>query len=118
MNHIKSQLKKIVLLNALILILFSSCNEKKKEEADETKSENEIALTKTQYKTIGIETGKIESKNLNSAIKASGYTTVPPTKQSQRIHLDKWSGKRYLCFRRYLCNKRKNSRNYSKLRSN
>ncbi|AND63570.1 efflux transporter periplasmic adaptor subunit [Flavobacterium covae] len=78
MNHIKSQLKKIVLLNALILILFSSCNEKKKEEADETKSENEIALTKTQYKTIGIETGKIESKNLNSAIKASGYTTVPP----------------------------------------
>ncbi|RVU89869.1 efflux RND transporter periplasmic adaptor subunit [Flavobacterium columnare] len=78
MNHIKSQLKFFLLLNIFVLVLFSSCKENKKEDSHEKKSENEVALTKAQYKTIGIETGKIESKNLNSAIKASGYTTVPP----------------------------------------
>ncbi len=65
----------------LFSILFSinSCGEKKTEEAhEEEKSETEIALTEAQFKTIGIETGSIEMKNLNTVIKANGYTAVPP----------------------------------------
>ncbi|MFK7115257.1 efflux RND transporter periplasmic adaptor subunit [Flavobacterium oreochromis] len=78
MNNIQSQFKKFLLLNTFFLILLSSCKDNKKEESQEEIPENEIALTKMQYKTIGIQTGNIENKNLNSSIKASGYTTVPP----------------------------------------
>ena len=35
-------------------------------------------MTEAQFKTIGIETGGIEMKNLNTVIKANGYTAVPP----------------------------------------
>ena len=35
-------------------------------------------MTEAQFKTIGIETGSIEMKNLNTVIKANGYTAVPP----------------------------------------
>jgi cobalt-zinc-cadmium efflux system membrane fusion protein len=65
----------------LFSFLFSlnSCNDKKTEEAkEEEKSETEVALTEAQFKTIGIETGNIEMKNLNTVIKANGYTAVPP----------------------------------------
>jgi cobalt-zinc-cadmium efflux system membrane fusion protein len=31
-----------------------------------------------QFKTVGIETGSVENRNLNLVIKANGYTTVPP----------------------------------------
>ncbi|MDD2985522.1 efflux RND transporter periplasmic adaptor subunit [Flavobacterium sp.] len=69
---------KIFLLSSFLLIL-NSCGEKKTEEAhEEEKSETEVALTKTQFETVGIETGSIEMKNLNTIIKANGYTTVPP----------------------------------------
>lgn len=56
-----------------------SCNDKKTEEVhEEEKSETEVALSQNQIKTIGIETGVIEMKNLNTVIKANGYTAVPP----------------------------------------
>ncbi|TDE50076.1 efflux RND transporter periplasmic adaptor subunit [Flavobacterium sp. GT3P67] len=56
-----------------------SCNNKKTEEVkEEEKSENEVALTATQFKTVGIEFGIVENRNLNTVIKANGYTTVPP----------------------------------------
>ena len=59
--------------------LLTSCGEKKtKETHEEEKSETEVALTEAQFKTIGIETGGIEMKNLNTVIKANGYTAVPP----------------------------------------
>jgi cobalt-zinc-cadmium efflux system membrane fusion protein len=62
-----------------ILFTLNSCGEKKTEEAhEEEKSETEVALTEAQFKTIGIETGSIEMKNLNTVIKANGYTAVPP----------------------------------------
>ena len=79
MKNIKSKSKFFLILNTLVLILFTSCGEKKTEEThEEEKSETEVALTEAQFKTIGIETGTIEMKNLNTVIKANGYTAVPP----------------------------------------
>lgn len=65
---------------ASLFFSLSSCNDKKVEGAshEEEKSENEVALTQVQFKTVGIETGSVENKNLNLVIKANGYTTVPP----------------------------------------
>lgn len=64
---------------AFCLFLTTSCNDRKvEEEHEEKKSENEVALTAAQFKTVGIETGSIENRNLNKVIKANGYTTVPP----------------------------------------
>ena len=74
-----------LVLNYNLLFLSScfffltSCGEKKTEETQAAeKSETEVALTEVQFKTIGIETGSIEMKNLNTVIKANGYTAVPP----------------------------------------
>ena len=81
---IKSNHKLIFFFNLSILfsILFVlfSCGEKKTEEAghEEEKSENQVALTAAQFKTVGVEIGTIENRNLNLVIKANGYTTVPP----------------------------------------
>lgn len=67
------------LVAALLLI---SCNDKKTQEpaAHENAAEEktEVALSRDQYQTIGIETGAVENRNLNAVIKANGYTTVPP----------------------------------------
>jgi cobalt-zinc-cadmium efflux system membrane fusion protein len=61
------------------LLILVSCGKKEPAaEHEEEKSETEVALTETQAKTIGIETGNIEMKNLNTIIKANGYTAVPP----------------------------------------
>ena len=81
---IKSNHKLIIFFNLSILfsILFVlfSCGEKKTEESghEEEKSENQVALTAAQFKTVGVEIGTIENRNLNLVIKANGYTTVPP----------------------------------------
>ena len=77
MKTIKNKSKALILIS-FIMILFS-CNDKKTEETiEEEKPENEVALTEKQFKTIGIETGSIEMKNLNTVIKSNGYTAVPP----------------------------------------
>ena len=72
---------------SLLLIVYSvllSCNEKKTEEThEEEKSQTEVSLTASQYKTIGIETGFVENRNLNKVIKANGYTTVPPQNSAE-----------------------------------
>ena len=79
MKNIKSKFKISVLLNTFVLILLASCNEKKAAETqEEEKPENEVTLTATQFKTVGIEIGSVENRNLNLVIKANGYTTVPP----------------------------------------
>jgi membrane fusion protein, heavy metal efflux system len=80
MKNIKSKFKFFLLLNTLFIILLASCQDKKNEEDghEEEKSENEVALTAIQFKTVGIQTGSIENRNLNLVIKANGYTTVPP----------------------------------------
>ena len=74
-----SKFKYYFLLLSSFFFLLTSCGEKKTEEThEEEKSETEVALTEAQFKTIGIETGTIEMKNLNTVIKANGYTAVPP----------------------------------------
>jgi len=71
----------IILCTAALLLV--SCNEKKaaetpQEESHTDEEQTEVALTQDQYKTVGIETGVLENRNLNAVIKANGYTTVPP----------------------------------------
>jgi cobalt-zinc-cadmium efflux system membrane fusion protein len=81
MKNIKNIMnsKLFLLPIAFCLLIMASCNDKKTEEAhEEEKPENEVALTQTQFKTIGIKFGTIENRNLNTVIKANGYTTVPP----------------------------------------
>ncbi|MEP6929637.1 MAG: efflux RND transporter periplasmic adaptor subunit [Flavobacterium sp.] len=64
---------------AFLLLFLTSCNDKKAEEVhEEEKSENEVTLTAVQFKTVGIQFGNVENRNLNTIIKANGYTTVPP----------------------------------------
>lgn len=74
------KIKATLLLLASCSLLFTSCGDKKTEEAghEEEKSENEVALTAIQFKTVGIQTGSLENRNLNLVIKANGYTAVPP----------------------------------------
>jgi len=83
-----SQSSQRILAYSLLLIAYSgiliSCNEKKTEEApEEEKSQTEVALNESQYKTVGIETGIVENRNLNKIIKANGYTTVPPQNSAE-----------------------------------
>ncbi|QSB25794.1 efflux RND transporter periplasmic adaptor subunit [Flavobacterium sp. CLA17] len=82
MKNIKNTSNRFILLLfpvALFLLFLTSCNEKKAEEIhEEEESENEVALTAVQFKTVGIQFGNVENRNLNTIIKANGYTTVPP----------------------------------------
>ncbi|SCY52220.1 membrane fusion protein, cobalt-zinc-cadmium efflux system [Flavobacterium anhuiense] len=69
---------------ACLAVTLISCSEKKTEEPqEEEKSTTEVALTVSQYKTVGIETGFVEDRNLNKVIKANGYTTVPPQNSAE-----------------------------------
>ncbi|MEN2488246.1 efflux RND transporter periplasmic adaptor subunit [Flavobacterium sp. B11] len=69
---------------ALFAVTLISCNQKKVEETqEEEKSTTEVALSASQYKTVGIETGIVEDRNLNKVIKANGYTTVPPQNSAE-----------------------------------
>ncbi|STO09778.1 efflux RND transporter periplasmic adaptor subunit [Flavobacterium hibernum] len=71
-------------LFACFAVTLLSCNEKKTEEThEEEKAQKEVALTASQYKTVGIETGIVENRNLNKVIKANGYTTVPPQNSAE-----------------------------------
>ena len=80
-NILNSNRKNKVFL-ILVLACFSflnACGDKQtQEEHEEEKSETEVELTQKQFITIGIKTGNIEMKNLNTIIKANGYTAVPP----------------------------------------
>ncbi|KRB55663.1 efflux RND transporter periplasmic adaptor subunit [Flavobacterium sp. Root186] len=69
---------------ACLAVTLIACSEKKTEEThEEEKSQTEAALTESQYKTVGIETGFVEERNLNKIIKANGYTTVPPQNSAE-----------------------------------
>ncbi|WKL49265.1 efflux RND transporter periplasmic adaptor subunit [Flavobacterium pectinovorum] len=83
-NISKITAKISLLILVLSLFLITSCQDKKTEEThEEEKSETEVALTADQFKTVGIETGLVEERNLNKIIKANGYTTVPPQNSAE-----------------------------------
>ncbi len=64
-------------------ILFSACSSKGNAEAtttEEAKTDdaNSVDLTEEQFKTVDLQYGAIEEKNLSSIIRASGVLDVPP----------------------------------------
>ena len=70
---------KNILTITLFLILCSCGNKKSEEETTQTPAlENVTTLTDAQIKNAGIETGKIESKEISSTIKLNGKIDVPP----------------------------------------
>ncbi|MFT3909658.1 MAG: efflux RND transporter periplasmic adaptor subunit [Ferruginibacter sp.] len=84
-------MNKLVIILSIVLfsVALSSCGDKTskepaKEEASsgnkeehEHENENTATLTQEQIKTIGIEFGPIEQKELTNSIKANGVLTVP-----------------------------------------
>lgn len=78
-------MKNIIFIAALaISIVFASCNSKKTENHgeetehhDEHENENTATLTAEQMKSIQIELGTIEKKQLTSSLKANGLLRVP-----------------------------------------
>ncbi|RYY16221.1 MAG: efflux RND transporter periplasmic adaptor subunit, partial [Chitinophagaceae bacterium] len=85
----KNQKYKNILLVILMAIGFASCSggstdkngqDKEKSGKDETKKEKTdgLELTVEQMQTVGIITGPIAQKNLDSVIKANGQLAVPP----------------------------------------
>lgn len=67
----------------LAAVLFSACSSKENSEAaatEEPKKEeaNMVDLTEDQFKTVNIQYGTVEEKNLSSVIRASGVLDVPP----------------------------------------
>lgn len=86
MKNIKNTILRtsILLPIAFLMLALTSCNEKKTEEThEEEKEQTEVSLTEAQFKTVGIQFGKVENRNLNTIIKANGYTTVPPQNSAQ-----------------------------------
>ncbi len=62
-----------------VLFLFSCGNKKNETETGETSTiENITTLTDAQIKNAGIETGKIQQKNISSTLKLNGTIDVPP----------------------------------------
>ena len=85
-RKVRKEIKLSVLCGAFAIfaVTLIACNEKKAEETkEEEKETTEVALSESQYKTVGIETGIVEDRNLNKVIKANGYTTVPPQNSAE-----------------------------------
>ncbi|MDO3643477.1 efflux RND transporter periplasmic adaptor subunit [Mucilaginibacter sp. L3T2-6] len=74
---------RIYLLLMLMAGMVASCTQQEKPKEADTEKEaapaqaNTVSLTTAQIKTAGIELGKIEMKNLATAIKANGLLSVP-----------------------------------------
>lgn len=87
MKQLTSYIYGLSLIVAITLVF--SCNTKKTEntsEGTETKKEEAkgaIVLTDEQIKSVGIEIGTIEMKNLLSVVKASGQLAVPPQNKAE-----------------------------------
>ena len=60
--------------------LLSSCSGSQPKEDTETEKpkKEELSLSPEQMRTVGISLGKIEQRNLNDVVKASGQLAVPP----------------------------------------
>ncbi|HEX5155327.1 MAG TPA: efflux RND transporter periplasmic adaptor subunit [Parafilimonas sp.] len=69
----------------LITISFAACNSKADtieettgQAAEDSVASNEVEFTDAQYKTAGIELGKVEMKQISGTFKANGMLDVPP----------------------------------------
>ena len=77
------------IFTALLLASCGSSSEKQPEQAAAQTAEkeeahgSELELSEAQLKAVGIEIGKIEQKNLNAVIKASGQLAVPPQNKAE-----------------------------------
>jgi cobalt-zinc-cadmium efflux system membrane fusion protein len=78
-NNIKMVGKRLFITITSVLI-FSSCGNKKTENEAEAKpaSENTTTLTDAQLKNAGIQTGKIEQREISTTLKLNGKIDVPP----------------------------------------
>lgn len=76
------KIKYITIFTFLTLGLMVGCSNNKptenKEEVHAEAKESELELTSAQMKTVGIEIGDIEERNLDAVVKANGQLEVPP----------------------------------------
>lgn len=82
-----------ILIASLISLLLASCGgsgEQQPEQAVEKTAAKEeeahgagLELSEAQLKAVGIEIGKIEQKNLDAVVKASGQLAVPPQNKAE-----------------------------------
>ena len=65
-------------------LFLTACSSKKSEEtkvetqATETHDAEVVEFSKLQYRSVGVELGKVSNTNLSNYIKASGTVEVPP----------------------------------------
>jgi cobalt-zinc-cadmium efflux system membrane fusion protein len=71
-------MKNIIIIFSIGLIFTACTNQKTVEPNAAPVMENVITLTDAQVKNANIETGKIEQKQISSALKVSGRIDVPP----------------------------------------
>lgn len=80
-------MKRHYILFVLVVYFFASCKNKATEipvgNDTATHTATEIQLTPEQVKAIGLETGNIEQRNLNSVLKVNGKLMLPPQNQAQ-----------------------------------
>lgn len=83
----KQKIFSSIIILALSTLLFSACSSKGNTEAapeekktEETKPEDagKVDLSEEQFKTVNVQYGTVEEKNLSSVILASGVLDVPP----------------------------------------
>ncbi|OQP58952.1 efflux transporter periplasmic adaptor subunit [Niastella vici] len=71
-----------LIICSLTTVLFSACSSAEKPEpvAEEkkTKERGMVELTEQQFKTVNIQYGNVDEKNLSSVIRASGEIEAPP----------------------------------------
>lgn len=93
MNYQKYNKQLILFIGLILLVFVNLCNVScsggnsiKEDESKETTVENKesdlIELSAEQMESVGITTGQIEQKNLNSVVKANGELAVPPQNQA------------------------------------
>jgi cobalt-zinc-cadmium efflux system membrane fusion protein len=73
-------MSKNILITIIFILSLSSCGNKKAESetADTPTIENTTSLTDAQIKNAGIQTGKIEQKEISSTLQLNGKIDVPP----------------------------------------
>ena len=77
-NKIKVNIAIFSFLFSLLFVLFSCGNKKSEEQTTKPTIQNTTTLTDAQIKNTGIQTGKIEHKEISATIKLNGKIDVPP----------------------------------------